>query len=102
MSRRVELRDRSSMRDGVKRNIRRRGGGFGSSRIATSTTASGDEAMEMENRTRMWKRPNSANTLVDDEGVDEPWVSDDEGYYLQEESVVTVSVSTPIGSSSAN
>lgn len=65
-----------SMRYGIGKNVRRRGGrfGFGGCRIATSTTVSGDEAME--NRTRMGKRPNTADTIVDDdEGVDEPWVS---------------------------
>lgn len=41
------------------------GDNFGSSRIATFTTASGDEVMEMENRirTRMGKRPNMADIL---------------------------------------
>lgn len=36
--------------------------------------------------------PNMADTLVDDKGVDEPWVSDDESQYLQEEGVAFVQV----------
>ena len=63
------------------------GGGFGRCKFATSTTVSGVEAMEMDE-----KRPNMADTLVDDEGVDEPSVSDDESHYSQEEDVVTALV----------
>ena len=66
--------------------VRRLGDGFGSCRIAT---ASGDEVMKMKNGMRMGK---TADTLVDDKGVDEPLVSDDEGHYSQEEGVVTVGI----------
>lgn len=74
------------MRDGIGRNVRRRGGRFGSSRITTSSTASSDEAMEMESRARKGKRPITDDTLVN------------EDHYSQEEGVVTASISTPIGS----
>lgn len=47
----------------------------------------------------MEKRPNTDDTLVDDDGVVEPWITDDESLYSQEQSVITASLSTPIGSS---
>ena len=58
--------------------------------VASSTTTSSDEAIEMENRTRNGKRPNT----LDDDGVDEPWASDDESQYSQEEGAVPASYNT--------
>ena len=63
-----------SMRDGIGRNVRGRG-----------TTASGNGAMEIQNRTRKGKRPDTADTLVNDEGVD-----DEVNIRSQEEGVGTV------------
>jgi hypothetical protein len=51
---------------------------------------SGDKEMEMKNGMRIGK---VADTVMDDEGVDEPLVSDDENHHSQEEGVVTAPVS---------
>ncbi|KAF8812044.1 hypothetical protein BYT27DRAFT_7183207 [Phlegmacium glaucopus] len=90
-----------SMRDhGVWKNLgfgRRRSGGGGSGSGASTPVAasgSGGELVEMANRTRTG-RPTTADTLVADEDIDGPGVSED-SHYSQEAGGVVASTSTPV------